>query len=344
MLLGSLFSQLVGMHVPGRHALYLGQELSFRRPVRVGETVSATAKVESKNAATRTVVLATEVRNAENAVVVSGTARVKVRDTGPVAAGAVAPPQVAAASGRAALVTGGSRGIGAAIAETLARRGIAVAVNYWKSADAASALVERIRGAGGRAVAVRADVRQEEEARAAVDEAAAALGGLDVVVPCAMGPLQQRRFTDLAWPDFQAHLEYQLRAVAGVARAAHGHLKARGGGALVTLLSQVVHGPPPPLLADYVAAKHALLGLSKALAVEWASDRIRVNAVSPGLVQTDLTQHYGERVFKSEALRTPLRRLATARDVADAVAYLAGDEAAFLTGVTLPLTGGQVME
>jgi 3-oxoacyl-[acyl-carrier protein] reductase len=205
-------------------------------------------------------------------------------------------------------------------------------------------VVERIRAAGGRAVAVRADVRDEEAARAAVEEAAAALGGLDVLVPCAVGPLVQRRFTELSWADFQSHLEYQLRAVAGVARAAHGHLKARGGGAIVTLLSQVVHGPPPPFLADYVAAKHALLGLTKALAVEWASDRIRVNAVSPGLVQTDLTQHYGERVFKSEAARTPLRRLATAKDVADAVAYLSGDEAAFLTGVTLPLTGGQVME
>jgi NAD(P)-dependent dehydrogenase (short-subunit alcohol dehydrogenase family) len=85
------------------------------------------------------------------------------------------------------------------------------------------------------------------------------------------------------------------------------------------------------------------MGLSKAMAAEWAEDLIRVNMVSPGLTRTELTEHYQERVFKMEAARTPLKRIATPADVASAVAYLAGEDAAFLTGVNLSVTGGQVM-
>ena len=99
----------------------------------------------------------------------------------------------------------------------------------------------------------------------------------------------------------------------------------------------------PANMADYVTAKHALEGLSKALAAEWAGDGIRVNMVSPGLTRTELTEFQHERVFKMEAARTPLRRLATPADIARAVAYLALDDSAFLTGTNLFVTGGQVM-
>lgn len=96
-------------------------------------------------------------------------------------------------------------------------------------------------------------------------------------------------------------------------------------------------------MSDYVSAKYALLGLSKALAVEWASDQIRVNAVSPGMIQTDLTQHYHDRIFKMEASRTPLKRIAQPSDVANSVAFLLSKDSSFLTGVNLFVTGGQVM-
>ena len=171
MLLAALFSQLVGMQVPGRRALYLGQDLTFRRPVRVGETVRATAKVTGKNDATRVLVLQTEIRAADDRVVASGTARVKVREplgdaatmVAPAAARAAKPP--ACGSVRVALVTGGSRGIGAEIARVLASKGWSVAVNYWRSKRAADALVSEIVRSGGRATAVQADVRDD----AAVD-------------------------------------------------------------------------------------------------------------------------------------------------------------------------------
>ena len=112
---------------------------------------------------------------------------------------------------------------------------------------------------------------------------------------------------------------------------------------MVNVLSQVTAGTPPARMADYVSAKYALCGLSKALAAEWAADNIRVNMVSPGLIETDLTQHYPERVFRLEASRTPLMRLARPADVANAVAYLLNEDASFLTGINLLVTGGQIM-
>src|SRR5207248_2443048 len=104
-------------------------------------------------------------------------------------------------------------------------------------------------------------------------------------------------------------------------QALHGPMKLTGGGAIVNIVSQVTTGTPPVQMADYVTAKHALEGLSKALAAEWAVDNVRVNMVSPGLTRTDLTQLHNERVFRSEAARTPLRRLATVHDIARAVTY-----------------------
>src|SRR5712692_10007076 len=135
-LLASLFSQLVGMHIPGKHALYLGQDLSFRKPVLVGERVRALIKLIGKSEPTRSLILAAEIRNSEDKVVVSGTARVKVRDTEPAVLPSSAPGEspATAADSSVALVTGASRGIGAEIAATLAARGARVVVDYYRSA------------------------------------------------------------------------------------------------------------------------------------------------------------------------------------------------------------------
>ena len=347
-LLASLFSQLVGMRVPGERALYLGQDLTFRRPVRVGETVRALAKVTGKNDAMRTILLATEIRDAENKVAVAGSAKVKVRSTvvageREVKAAAISAPDAAGRQARVAIVTGASGGIGAEIARTLSAQGYAVAVSYFRSEERAATVVEEIGRAGGHALAVKCDVREESEVSAAVTMVSKELGAPTLLVNAATGELEQKAFLDLGWSDFQRHLDYQVKAVGELCRAVYPHMKAVGGGSIVNLLSQVTAGPPPSKMADYVTAKWALVGLSRALAAEWADERIRVNMVSPGLVETALTEHYHDRVFKMEAARTPLKRLATPRDVARAVAYLAGDDADFLTGVNLFVTGGQVM-
>lgn len=344
MLVAALFSQLVGMQVPGKHALYLGQDVTWRRPVHIGDPLRAIARVVAKSEATSTVTLATEIRSPDDQILASGTARVKVRGAASQLAQKEAVSQRAAASGRpVALVTGGSRGLGAEIARSLATRGHAVAVNYVRNRAAATAVVESITAAGGVACVVQADVREAEEVERMVAQTCELLGPPTRLVNGATGELTLASVNTLGWSHFLAQLEYQVKAVLQVCLAVHPHMKAAGGGAIVNLASQVVEGVPAPKMSDYVTAKSALAGLTRALAIEWAAEGIRVNAVSPSLVQTDLTQHYGDRVFRGEAMRTPLRRVATPKDVANAVAYLLEEQSAFLTGTNLFVTGGQVM-
>jgi 3-oxoacyl-[acyl-carrier protein] reductase len=346
MLTASLFSNLVGMHIPGRGALYLGQELTFRRPAMIDEQLTARAKVTGKNEATATISLATEIRNIAGKVLVSGTGRVKIRgQTSPANdAAPVASPDGSARAGRSvAIVTGGVRGIGGAIARRLAREAYVVVSAYRSNHDAARSLAAAIATEGGQCRPIQADVTQPENLDRLVAEASAMAGPVRVVVNAAIGELTHLSADDLVWEAFAEHLDTQVRAVFNLAKRVHPLMKAAGGGAIVNLLSQVVHNTPPKGMAHYVTAKYALMGLSKALAAEWASDKVRVNMISPGLVRTELTQSYGDRVFKMEAMRTPLGRLVDPADVAEAVSYLAGEGAGFVTGVNLFLTGGQDM-
>lgn len=342
MLLATLFSNLIGMRIPGKQALFLAADLAFRRPVLVGESVTALIRVTGKNPTTRTILLATEIRNTDNQVVVGGMARVKIRDDepgdGPIARLAASFPH----GRKVVLVVGASGGIGSETVRLLAKAGMAVAVHYFQNAEQANRLVAQIIKLGGDALPLAADVRESLSVERMVDTVVQHFGRLDGLVNGAMGELFHRPVQDLDWLDFMQQLDFQLKGVFYLCRAAHPHLK-KTGGAVVNILSQVTWEAPPLYMADYVAAKYALKGFSKALAGEWAEDAIRVNTVSPGLVRTDLTEHLNERIFKTEVSRTPLRRLAHPVDVAHAIHFLLGEGAAFLTGVDLPITGGQTM-
>ncbi|MBF0178495.1 MAG: SDR family oxidoreductase [Magnetococcales bacterium] len=342
MLLATLFSNLVGMRIPGKHALYLSQELAFRRPVLAGEPVVAIARVSGLNPPTRTLLLTTEIRNAADQVVVSGLARVKVRDEEPLLDAPAATPLPHAADRKAVLVVGASGGVGSATARLLAESGLAVAVHYHQNTAAAERLTQLILDQGGTACAIGADLRDPEAANQLIHATLDRFGRLDGLVNAPLGELTHRAIEELTWDHFTQHLELQLKAVLHLCQAAHPHLR-QSGGAVVNVLSQVVWDAPPPRMADYVAAKYALKGFSKALAVEWAAEAIRVNTVSPGLLRTAATEHLSERIFKGEAVRTPLRRLAEPEEIARAIRFLLGEEARFLTGIDLPITGGQTM-
>ena len=244
-------------------------------------------------------------------------------------------------TGKAALVTGGSRGIGKAIALRLARQGADVAFSYRGNADAAKATAAEIESIGTKAVAIQGDVKDPGSAEAVVKSALEAFGKVDILVNNAGITRDDliMRMTEEAWRDV---LETNLFGAFWMTKAVtRPMLKARSG-RIVNITS--VSGQAGQMgQANYSSAKAGLIGLTKATARELASRGITVNAVAPGFVLTELTKNLPEALQNEINARTPLGRFGTVEEVADAVAFLASDEAAYITGQVLAVDGGLVM-
>jgi len=244
-------------------------------------------------------------------------------------------------TGKTALVTGGSRGIGRAIVLRLARQGADVAFSYKGNQAAAEATAGEVEALGRKALAVQADARSFEGADALVKEVIAAFGKVDILVNNAgitRDDLIMRMTSDM-WSDvIDTNLSGAFYALKAVTRPM---LKARSG-RVINITS--VSGQAGQMgQANYSAAKAGLIGLTKAAARELASRGITVNAVAPGFVLTELTQDLPEALMAQITERTPLGRFGTPEEIADAVAFLASDEAGYITGQVLAVDGGLVM-
>ncbi|MFI9424028.1 SDR family oxidoreductase [Streptomyces achromogenes] len=239
-------------------------------------------------------------------------------------------------NGRTALVTGGSRGIGAATARRLAEGGADVALTYVHDKDAADAVVRDIEALGRRAVALRADAADADEAVDAVRRAAAELGGLDVLVGnAAVGVMEPLENLSLA--DIDRVLAVNVRGVFLAARSAAALMGP--GGRIITVGSCVTARVPGPGATLYAMSKSAVVGLTKALARELAGRGITANVVHPGPTDTDMNPADGPYA-SGQAAMTALGRFGTAEEVASMVAFLAGPEAAYVTGAEFSVDGG----
>ncbi|CAH1665384.1 Uncharacterized oxidoreductase MexAM1_META1p0182 [Hyphomicrobiales bacterium] len=251
-------------------------------------------------------------------------------------------------SGRAVLVTGASRGIGAAIAKAFAAEGGIVVVNYRTNEAAAEAVVAECRALGGEALAIAADVTSTEAVAAMASHIAEEVGRLDVVVNNAFAPYRfdpdnRARFWETPWEAYEQQFEGAVKAAYTVSRAMLPLLQRRSGAAIVNLASDLVTRPSIPY-HDYTTAKAALVGFSRNLAAELGPLGIRVNCVAPGLVYpTEASATTPEEVREMLIAQTPLRRIATPADVAGPVLFLASDWAGFVTGQVLHVDGGLVM-
>lgn len=237
-----------------------------------------------------------------------------------------------------ALVTGASRGIGAATAEVLARDGYDVAVGYAADAEGAARTVAAVEAHGRRAVALQADIADEDAATGLVDRAEAELGPLDAVVLNA-GITRDGLFLRMSADDWRAVIDTNLTGAFFVARASVRGMIRRRSGTIVAVSSIVgINGNPGQ--ANYAAAKAGLIGMVKSLAKEVGARGIRVNAVAPGYIATDMTAVLSEEQRGQVQAGTPLGRLGTPEDVAGAVAFLCSGDAAFITGTVLRVDGG----
>jgi 3-oxoacyl-[acyl-carrier protein] reductase len=244
-------------------------------------------------------------------------------------------------SGKVALVTGSSSGIGRAIALELAKGGAKVAVHYRGNAEGAEGLAETVRQAGGVCAHFQADVSQTGEAAELVKRVQGELGGLDILVNNA-GTTRDTLLMTMKEEDWDLVINTNLRSVYAVTRAAlRGMIKNRWG--RIINISSVVGLAGQAGQANYAASKAGIIGFTKSLAREVASRNITVNAVAPGFIPTALTNVLNDEQRNAILQETPVGRMGTPEEVAWAVAFLAADRSSFITGQVLSVDGGLVM-
>ncbi len=249
--------------------------------------------------------------------------------------------------GKVALVTGASRGIGAAIADSLANEGAAVVVNYHKSEECAAKVARKIQEKDGKALPLRADVTDENAVEQMVQATAEALGPVDILVNNALpdykfDPVSRKDFASIGWGDYQHQLG-GLKGAFHCSQAVVPGMTERGEGKIINILTNLINNPVVAY-HDYTTAKSAFLGFSRNLASELGPSGITVNMIAGGLIdETDASAATTDEVRQIVAGSTPLRRLGTPEDMGRAVLMFASPWSGFVTGQYITCDGGLVM-
>lgn len=246
-------------------------------------------------------------------------------------------------SDRVVLVTGSSRGIGAATARVLADRGAKVVVNYHSNEEAAEETATEVRERGGEALVVQADVREAQDVDRMVDTIHEEWGRIDVLVNNANMPFAKKPIAEMSWAEFSQKVMDELEAAFRVSTTVLPEMVEQSYGRIV-YVSSGLGDHPAPGFAAHGTAKAALDSFSRYVAQEYGEHGITANVIAPGLVETDATEDRVDQVRDAVAEQTPLGRVAQPDDVARAIAAYASDDATFLTGTYTPVNGGNAME
>ena len=243
--------------------------------------------------------------------------------------------------GKIALVTGGSRGIGRAVAIELAKEGAAVAINYAGNKAAAEEVQSIITQMGGKAMIIQADVSDEKSAMQMVEEVIAQLGGIDILVNNA-GITRDGLFIRMKEEDWNAVINTNLTGIFNCTKVAAKYMMKKRSGSIINMSSvSGIMGNAGQ--TNYAAAKAGVIGFTKSLAREMASRGITVNAVAPGFIATDMTAAMPEKAQEHVLTSIPLGKMGKPEDIANAVLFLASDKASYITGQVIHVDGGMVM-
>jgi len=244
--------------------------------------------------------------------------------------------------GKIALVTGGSRGIGAATARLLAQNGAAVAVNYVNSKDAAEKVVNEITKAGGKAKAYQGDVRIKDDVDKMVAQVSKDLGDIDILILNAGPKVPFKPFVELSYDEFKTKVMGEMDCFFHTLKAVLPSMVKRKKGVVIGVSSGLSRHPGYGFSA-HTTAKSGIDGLMKSLAFELGPMGIRVNTIAPGLTMTDATSWLPPERVKASADATPLRRVGQPEDIAGAILAVVSDDSKFITGAYIPVSGGMLM-
>lgn len=338
MISASFISTMIGTRLPGDGALWYEQNLEFLLPVRVGDQITVRAEVIGKIDRLQAVEMKTEVFNQDRNKVINGTAKVKV--VGPLKEtkepeNETVPKNV--------LILGGSGGIGSATARLLASRGFNVALHYHANEETARAIKNEVEMTSGQScMLVQADLSRSEAISKMLKYVHERFGECPYLVHSATVRVPNIAFDDLTWEDIQRQLDMHVQSFFDVLKIIKPRMAVRKYGKIVAITTQAVEYPFSSL-AHYTTAKAALQGFTRSMALDLARFGIRLNMVSPGITDTDLNADLPEKARLLAASRSPLKRLVSPEDVAGAIAYLLSADSDHLTGETIRVNGGQIM-
>ncbi|PMR72072.1 SDR family NAD(P)-dependent oxidoreductase [Billgrantia endophytica] len=242
--------------------------------------------------------------------------------------------------GKVALVTGGSRGLGAAIAEALAEQGADVAISYVASAEKAEAVVEKLKAKGARAIAIKSDQADTSSAAALIDDVVSHFGRLDILVNNAAIAVQGKLVDD---PELDAEAldrQWHINVLGAVATTRAAARQLSDGGRIIFIGSAIASRVAFPAVADYAGTKAAIVGYAKGVGRDLGPRNITVNVVQPGIMPTDMAAEVAHNVPETLMDLHPIRRIATLEEVAATVCFLAGPNAGYISGAVLDVAGG----
>jgi 3-oxoacyl-[acyl-carrier protein] reductase len=337
MLGASFISTIIGTKIPGDGALWYSQSLEFLKPIRIGDTLKIIAEVVKKIDRTKTIELKTDIYNQNKELITTGFSKVKV-----ISQIQNSTKNKKVSSKKTALVIGGTGGIGSATCLQLAEDGFDIAVHYYNNKTGALQLQEKIEKYGQKSVIVTGDIQNELEVKGIKEKSERAIGKISIVVNCATLPVPSIKFSDMEWNDMRLHYDINVKSSFNLLKAFTAEWEIASFGKFIGLTSIFTEQLTSELLG-YITGKTALNGFVKSLAFELGPKGIRLNLVSPGMVNTQLIANVPEKTVLLSAAKTPLRALAQPQDVANVISFLASEKSNYLTGETIRVNGGQSM-
>jgi len=339
----NIYSTLIGMCCPGKNANFLKAKIELKSDIAIDTDLCLTSDIDFLSSSTQAVQQDVKIINTIDKTVLStGTVTAKINKPAKKTISMqdiISLPNPLELTGKTALISGSSRGIGSVIAKLLASKGAAVVINYRSNKVQAEKVLEEIISGGGKAFICRCDVSDRQSVNSMVKEVIEKFGGIDIFISNAVGDTLSNKFKNLHWNDIQSELNITLKGAFNCVQEIMPIMIQRGGGNIVAISSVFVERPPEGQF-KYVIAKSSLTGFIRAIATEYGNKKILANIIEPSMSDTDLTKDIPSYLIKKNMSESPQNRLVKPIEIANTVLYLVSELNTFVNGQKIIISGG----